>query len=107
MSSVRVGGEIHEKAIMRRRKDFTISHVPVMMDVDAHVQPETTQDPSSQQRGNNPDIPPEPSTDSNKPSYELRFILSGHTRSISSLKFSPDGAILASSSASVFARIQD
>ncbi len=32
-----------------------------------------------------------------KPQYKLRNILSGHTRSISSLKFSPDGSMLASS----------
>lgn len=32
-----------------------------------------------------------------KPKYKLRYTLSGHTMSISSLKFSPDGSILASS----------
>ena len=30
------------------------------------------------------------------PQYKLRYILSGHTRSTSSLKFSPDGTMLAS-----------
>lgn len=31
-----------------------------------------------------------------RPNYEPRFMLSGHTMSVSSLKFSPDGAMLAS-----------
>ena len=33
------------------------------------------------------------------PNYKLRFILSGHTSSISSIKFSPDGSLLASAGA--------
>lgn len=32
-----------------------------------------------------------------KPNYRQRFVISGHTRSISSLKYSPDGSTLASS----------
>ena len=39
--------------------------------------------------------------DAAKPQYKLRHILSGHTRSISSLKFSPDGFMVASSGMSV------
>jgi WD40 repeat protein len=34
-----------------------------------------------------------------RPNYRAKFILSGHTMSISSLKFSPDGSLLASSGA--------
>lgn len=36
-------------------------------------------------------------TNRSKPQYALKYILSGHTRSISSIKFSPDGTMLASS----------
>jgi len=32
----------------------------------------------------------------NGPKYQLRLILSGHRRSVSALKFSPDGSMLAS-----------
>jgi COMPASS component SWD3 len=35
------------------------------------------------------------------PNYKLRFILSGHTSSISSIKFSPDGSLLASAGAPI------
>ena len=33
---------------------------------------------------------------SSEPVYQVKFIMSGHTRSVSSLKFSPDGTMLAS-----------
>lgn len=43
-------------------------------------------------------VSPQPPSELSKtgPRYKLRYTLSGHTRSISSLKFSPDGSILAS-----------
>lgn len=42
-----------------------------------------------------------------KPQYKLRHILSGHTRSIASLKFSPDGSMLASCGVSLCIQIYE
>lgn len=41
--------------------------------------------------------PPERNQQTHKPHFKLKYTLSGHTMSISSLKFSPDGSMLASS----------
>jgi COMPASS component SWD3 len=40
-----------------------------------------------------------PKTNRSRPQYAVKYILSGHTMAISSLKFSPDGTMLASSGA--------
>ncbi|CAL1696007.1 unnamed protein product [Somion occarium] len=41
------------------------------------------------------------------PAYRVKFIMSGHTRSISSIKFSPDGTMLASAAADKLVKIWD
>jgi WD40 repeat protein len=40
-----------------------------------------------------------PKINRSRPQYAVKYILSGHTMAISSLKFSPDGTMLASSGA--------
>ncbi|KAG6381337.1 WD40-repeat-containing domain protein [Boletus reticuloceps] len=44
-------------------------------------------------------VPKQQAISRSRPNYCAKFILSGHTMSISSLKFSPDGNLLASSGA--------
>lgn len=77
------------------------------MDVDGVVEPQKNMDVDPPQifQATAPDVPRSPPpleqpTDSvtvPKPNYKSRYLLSGHTMSISSLKFSPDGSKLASS----------
>lgn len=58
--------------------------------------------PNGQMQAKPDDVPDATmKNDRSRPQYALKYILSGHTRSISSIKFSPDGTMLASSGASL------
>lgn len=70
---------------------------PMGVDGQTPVHSHENPTPNGESSSNTPTLPsPMPVIDDDKPHYKLQYVLSGHTLSISSLKFSPDGSKLAS-----------
>ena len=74
---------------------------------DMNVEPPAEQSPEPELNGSAmeetkaekeepPAIPDTPILHDGTPDYKAKYILSGHARSISAIKFSPDGTMLAS-----------
>ncbi|KAK1223797.1 WD domain protein [Marasmius sp. AFHP31] len=81
------------------------------MDSETQAKDSPTDIPPTQEDGTVSDIkmqdPENQSQEASQDRFKMRFILSGHNRAISSLKFSPDGTLLASSGADKLIKIWD
>lgn len=72
-------------------KDSTDDTAPLPKPTEVPLNEQTASEPGTQEN-----------IDPDMPQFKLRFLLSGHRRAVSCLKFSPDGVYLASSCASGF-----